>query len=513
MTRMNDNPRRDEALRFLLGRIDYERAVAIPYATREFRLGRMREFLARLGNPQDRLNIVHVAGTKGKGSTSAMIAAALSAAGYRTGLYTSPHLDRLEERVMVDGRPCSADEFVGLVNLVRPIVEQMDAQFAAHNPPECGPTYFEITTAMALLHFAAAPDSPPLPLGEGAGPTDIAVLEVGLGGRLDSTNVCQPLVSVITSISFDHMKQLGNTLAEIAAEKAGIIKAGVPVISGVIDQEPRRVIAEIAQQRGSRLVQLGDDFRFEYHPPRRLDADSAVRGSIDFEFNSMDRQKHFGGVEIGLIGRHQAANAAVALATLAELRAIGWQLPEAAMRRGLAEVRWPARVEIISHRPTIVIDAAHNVASVQSLLETLDESFANPRRLLIFATTLEKDVRGMLELLLPRFEAVILTRYLNNPRAVGVEELDALAAELSPSQRFTCPDPAAAWRLASEIATPEHLICVTGSFFLASEIRTEVSAHPTISTSQSLAGRQCPPENNQQSSSPAPVLRRALPSG
>jgi dihydrofolate synthase/folylpolyglutamate synthase len=221
-------------------------------------------------------------------------------------------------------------------------------------------------------------------------------------------------------------------------------------------------------------VQLGDDFRFEYHPPRRLDADSAVRGSIDFECTSIDRQSRLEGVEIGLIGRHQAANAAVALATLAELQTIGWRLPEVAIRRGLSEVRWPARVEIVSHRPTTVIDAAHNVASVQSLLETLDESFANPRRLLIFATTQEKDVRGMLELLLPRFEAVILTRYLNNPRAVSVEELDSLAAELSPAQRFTSSDPAVAWRLVSEFTTPEHLICVTGSFFLASEMRTEV---------------------------------------
>ncbi len=182
----------DQALEFLLSRIDYERAAITSYSQWEFRLERMRDLLARLGNPQDKLRIVHVAGTKGKGSTSAMIAAALSASGYRTGLFTSPHLDRLEERIMIDGQPCSSADLIALVERVRPIVEQMDAEsFASSRPADAGPTYFEIITAMAFLHFAQAS-------------TDIAVVEVGLGGRLDSTNVCQPLVSVITSISFDH---------------------------------------------------------------------------------------------------------------------------------------------------------------------------------------------------------------------------------------------------------------------------------------------------------------------
>ena len=460
----------------------------------------MRDLLARLGDPQDRLKIIHVAGTKGKGSTSAMIAAALSACGFRTGLFTSPHLDRLEERIRIDGQPCSADEFVNLVDQVRPVVERMDAEFAQNKPPEPGPTYFEITTAMALLHFACSPPNP-LPLGEGRGEgaelasaepphpnplpkgegTDFAVLEVGLGGRLDSTNVCRPLVSVITSISFDHTKQLGNTLAEIAAEKAGIIKSGVPIVSGVTNDEPRRVIADISGERGARLVQLGVDFDFQYHPPRGLDTGSGQsRGSIDFERHLAWRTEKLGEIQLGLIGRHQAANAAVSLAVLAELQTLGWQLPESNIRRGLAEVRWPARIEIVFRSPTVVVDAAHNVASIESLLETLDESFSAKRRVLIFATTQDKDVRGMLRLLLPRFESVILTRYLNNPRAVEIEELDAIAAEISPIQRFVCPNPAAAWRLAQELITPLHLLCITGSFFLAAEMRAEIAAHPLI---------------------------------
>ena len=236
------------ALRFLMDRIDYERTLSMPCSEEAFKLDRMRELLRRLGDPQNRMPIVHVAGTKGKGSTAAMMAAVLSAAGYRTGLFTSPHLDRVEERIVIDGQPCSAEELAALVELVRPAVEALDRETevekgtgpicrndpegAAHklelSPcPPLGPTYFEIITAAALCHFARRR-------------VDAAVLEVGLGGRLDSTNVCTPAVSIITSISFDHVKQLGDTLAAIAAEKAGIIKPGVPVVSGVTADEPRK---------------------------------------------------------------------------------------------------------------------------------------------------------------------------------------------------------------------------------------------------------------------------------
>ncbi|HKD36341.1 MAG TPA: Mur ligase family protein, partial [Pirellulales bacterium] len=251
------------ALDFLLGRIDYERAATVPYHRRAFHLERMRDLLSQLGNPHDSLKVVHIAGTKGKGSTAAMIAAVLSAAGYRTGLYTSPHLDRIEERLMIDGRPCSPEQFVDLLERVRPAVEAMDedrrSEVGSRKSEVAGPTYFEITTAMAFLHFAEQA-------------TDIAVIEVGLGGRLDSTNVVIPLVSVITSISFDHMKQLGSTLDAIAHEKAGIIKRGVPVVSGVLGDEPRRAIEEVGRGQNSALIQLGVDFDFVYRPPHELES-------------------------------------------------------------------------------------------------------------------------------------------------------------------------------------------------------------------------------------------------
>ena len=242
------------ALDWLMARINYERTPLPHYQDRQLKLDRMRQLLTRLGQPDVGMKIIHVAGTKGKGSTCAMLSAILTAAGYRTGLFSSPHLDRIEERFAIDGVPCTSEEFVTLVDRVRAEVRAMDEEASAAHDPAGGPTYFEITTAMALLHFVEHQ-------------ADAVILEVGLGGRLDSTNVCLPVVSVITSISFDHMRQLGNTLAAIAREKGGIIKPGVPVVSGVTDPEPQQAIAEIALNHGCRLIQLDRDFRIQYHAP------------------------------------------------------------------------------------------------------------------------------------------------------------------------------------------------------------------------------------------------------
>jgi dihydrofolate synthase/folylpolyglutamate synthase len=456
-----------DALDFLFSRIDYERATVIAYDRREFRLDRMRELLCRLDNPHEAFPIVHVAGTKGKGSTAAMIAAVLAAAGYRTGLYSSPHLERVEERMAVDGCPCAPADFIELVARVRPIVESMDDRAEQSNSAG-RPTYFEVTTAMALVEFARRR-------------VDAAVVEVGLGGRLDSTNVCQPAVSVITSISFDHMKQLGNSLASIAREKAGIIKPGVPVVSGVTDREPRCVITETARERRCALAQLGEHFDLSYTAPQNLQA-NASRGRMSFVSRIPGQEHFYEDLELGLVGRHQATNSAVALATLAQLRARGWVVPEGAVREGLAAVCLPARVEVVARRPVVIVDAAHNEASVASLLDTLEESFSAQRRWLIFATTQDKPVREMLAQLLPRFEGVVLTRYLNNPRFVPVEELGSLAAQVAAELNgaagkrganwlHCCASPTEAWHYARTLASPDDLICVTGSFFLAAEMR------------------------------------------
>jgi dihydrofolate synthase/folylpolyglutamate synthase len=450
--------RREAAVHYLSGRIDWERALTVPYRERHLKLGRMRELLARIGRPDEKLRIIHVAGTKGKGSTAAMIGAVLSASGLRTGIFSSPHLDRVEQRLAVDGEACPPGEFADLVESVRPAVAEMDRLIASGAADdEAGPTYFEITTALALLHFARRN-------------VDFTILEVGLGGRLDSTNVCTPEVSVITSISFDHTKQLGETLESIAWEKAGIIKPGVPVVSGVTPAAPRKVIRAVSAQRGSRLVELGADFDFEYRPPRDLQRAPAL-GKIDFHYRVPGREQDYPDVGLSLAGRHQAANAAVALAAVGELGLGSATLPVEAVRAGLAAVSWPARVEVVARRPAIVVDTAHNRASIESLVETLGESFSVRRRLLVFATTLEKDVAGMLESLVRHFDDVIFTRYLNNPRGVPPEELARVAENLTGRRYEIGARPADAWAAVLSRVGPDDLICVTGSFYIAAEMR------------------------------------------
>ncbi|MCG8584888.1 MAG: bifunctional folylpolyglutamate synthase/dihydrofolate synthase [Pirellulales bacterium] len=448
-----DGPREYHAsLEFLQGRINYERTDSVPYSGRSFKLDRMRYLLEQLGDPQSGQQIVHIGGTKGKGSTAAMVSSILTASGRTVGTYSSPHLDRLEERMAINGRQCSERELVELVDCVRPIVDQMDAETDTKATSLGRPTYFEIVTAMAFVHFARA----------GACAT---VLEVGLGGRLDSTNVCEPLLSVITSISFDHTKQLGSTLAAIAGEKAGIIKPGVPVVSGVVEPEPRDVIRRVAEERGSQLIELRREFDVAYHPPHRIDY---------AEIGASESATTLKNVDLSLLGKHQAANAALAIAAIDVLRTYDWEISDDAIRAGLANAPCPARIEVIPGEPNIVIDAAHNVASVEALLATLDESFVGGRRVLVFATTQDKDVRSMLEVLLPAFEKVILTRYLKNPRYVSPADLGKIANCVSPhcQQSIIVSDgPAEAWQLATENADADDLICVTGSFFIAAEIR------------------------------------------
>ncbi len=453
MSRLPDDARYQRAIGFLYGRIDYERGSAMSLGQPELRLERMSRLLAAVGNPQSRLPIVHIAGTKGKGSTAAMTSSVLVAAGFRCGLFSSPHLVRIEERIAIDNRPCSAGEFASLVEQLQPVVAMMDAD-ARTRAGEIGPTFFELTTVMALLHFVQQN-------------VDFAVLEVGLGGRLDSTNVCQPRVSVITSISFDHTQQLGSTLAAIAGEKAGIVKPGVPVVSGVIAAEPRAVIERICQQRGAPLKQLGVDFDFEYRPPRLLDQ-QATAGEIDFRAVGEPPMQP---LQIGLVGRHQAANASLVVQIVRELRTQGWPISDAAVASGLATFPWPARVEVVARNPTIVIDAAHNIASMEALLTTLDESFTADRRVLIFASTLEKDVRGMLSLLAGRFDRVLLTQYHSNPRAFPVAQLAQLAAEVKCTPLEVYATPALAWQAIRGELGDHDLVCATGSFFLAAEFR------------------------------------------
>jgi dihydrofolate synthase/folylpolyglutamate synthase len=449
-----------QALDFLYARLNFERADQIPYGTNEFKLDRMRHLLRRLDDPHLAVPTIHVAGTKGKGSTAFQLSAVLTAAGYRTGCYTSPHLVSVEERFAVDGQPCSRDELIGLIQYVRPIVEQLEADWGSQG--DSGPTFFEVTTAMAFLHFAWRR-------------VQCAVLEVGLGGRLDSTNVCQPRVCIITTISFDHMRQLGHTLAAIAGEKAGIIKPRVPVVTGVVDEEPWTVIRDIARQQQSPIRRLNHDFTCDYHPPR-WDGKPAWATMDYYHLDGKERKLVAHNVRLGAWGQHQAANAALAWAACEELRQIGMTISDEAIRYGLEHVVCPGRIEILPGKPIFLIDTAHNAASIQALVRVIRESFPQRPRGLILAATQGKDVAGMLHALVCEFDLIICTRYLLNPRGMPEDELvrDArriATAEGSLVEIDRVDSPAAAWALANARIAASGLVCITGSFFLAAEFK------------------------------------------
>ena len=447
-------PEYKRALEFLFDRINYEHVTRMPYSRRDMNLSRMRHLLKLVGDPHLELKVIHIAGTKGKGSTAAFLNAAFVASGMKCGSYTSPHLHHIEERFCIDGNPCAPQILQQLIDELRSAVEDMDANYDGG-----GPTYFEIATAIACLLFVKEK-------------VDVAILEVGLGGRLDSTNVSEPMLCAITSISFDHMKQLGNTLALIAGEKAGIIKQGVPVVSGVVNEEAKSVIESKARENRADIRHRNIDFGFRNYRPPNDERPSSV---ADFyAIKGMELRD----VELGLVGEHQAANASVAFA-LIQLLPKDLQLNEAAIRSGFAAVRSPARFEVVASNPTTIIDAAHNVASAVALVDVLTSTFPSGKRRLIIGATKGKDVEGILRVLLPRFEHVVCTRYQSNPRGFDCDKLFKLAQkislELGLQQRIESAEtPAKAWQHVREVHEPTELVCVTGSFFIASEVRALV---------------------------------------
>ena len=412
----------DEAIAFWFGSINYEVRSATP---EDLKLERMRALLRGLGDPHQRLRLVHITGTKGKGSTAAMLGAVLQAAGYRVGLFTSPHLVDVEERMQVDGVPIRRAELAALMEQVAPVVR------ALGGGPESTPTFFEISTALGFLHFVQRR-------------VDIAIVEVGLGGRFDSTNVCRPLVSILTTVGLDHMAQLGNTVEEIAYQKAGIIKRGVPVVSGVWEPGPRRVIEAVARDVGT-VVQM-----------------PSASAAFDFE--------------LGLLGAHQMDNAKIAVKTVELLRLRGFTISPAAVARGLKSVRWPCRIEVVSRSPHVILDCAHNLPSAKALADTLMESLpVAGRKAVVFAVSSDKDYPAMLRILAPCFDEFHFTKYGINPRCVPPEKLAEVLREIDPGKCFrTYPDAPTAWAAAWAGTGPRDLVCITGSVFLAGELHEAV---------------------------------------
>jgi dihydrofolate synthase/folylpolyglutamate synthase len=382
-----------------------------------------------------------------------MFASIAQAAGLHAGLFTSPHLEHVEERVTINGEPIDAKKLASAMREIQAAAEQANVR----------PSFFEVATALAFHHFAAEQ-------------VDLAVMEVGLGGRFDSTNVCNPLLSVITSISFDHMDQLGSRLAQITREKAGIIKPGRPVVSGATPEEARAVIESVSQTQGAPLTQLGIDFH-EVDVAGHVESHSGGKDEIiPGQVRVRTPERTWPAMTVGLLGHHQAANAAVVVAGIEQLRDQGLALNDDAVKRGLAEVRWPARMEVLGWRPLIVLDCAHNVASAQAVIDTLRASFPPGPRTLLFAASRDKDLPGILEVLLPHFQQVIFTRFTNNPRAADPAHLADLARTIERKEVAIEPQPELAWQKARTATGHDGLICVTGSVFLAGQLRPIILA-------------------------------------
>ena len=433
----------EQATAWLRGLIDVERRPDWPY--RRFSLDPIRALLARLGNPERALPAVHVAGSKGKGSTALLTEAILRGAGRRVGTYTSPHLERWTERFRIDGVEIDGDRLAAAVERVRPHVEALCA-----GDVHTVPTFFDATTAAAFVLFADAR-------------VECAVLEVGLGGRLDSTNACVPAVTCITSIELEHTDRLGDSLAAIAAEKAGILKRSVPAVVGRLPDEALAVVERRASEIGSPIARFGRDFEGEL-----LDAD--LEGSrIRLRDGALETT-----VRLPLLGAPSVHNAALALACAKRL--LGDALPAPALaeltRASLACVELPGRIEVICRRPLILVDAAHTADSARALGSVL-ERLARPLHL-VLSISEGKDVSAILATLLPLASSLVLTR-AEPARSMAIEALASLAARIAPDLLVRVEaDPRAAVLAARARCADTDALCVTGSVYLAGIARSDL---------------------------------------
>jgi dihydrofolate synthase/folylpolyglutamate synthase len=447
-----------EALSYLYSLSDFERS-GIYTRNREENLSREARLLEVLGNPQSSYSCTLIAGTKGKGSTAAMIERVLREAGWRTGLYTQPDLHTFRERIRVSGRLISEEEFAELLPEVHAAVEEIERE------PESVPyNTYQVATAVMFLYFARQH-------------VEHAVLEVGLGGRLDATNISQPLVSVITSISYDHMQVLGNTLREIATEKAGIIKPNGAVVTSAQAPEALLAIAAACHKQHADLVRAGS---LENDPAQaEVEAGQLPAPGYRYQLEQRSPEKqHFtiwtpertySGLEIPLAGQHQLENATAALATLDILRKKGISWDEKGLRNGLRLVHWPARLEVVGHNPTIVVDGAHNADSMQKLMQALYASFSLHRLIVVLSVNRDKDLPGIVKAL-SGVDTVVLTR-MKNPRGATLEEMQTIFAVEAPNVSiYTADDSNSAMDLALDLAESSDLICATGSLYVAAEV-------------------------------------------
>ena len=465
-----------ESLDYLYSLSDFERGGAFTRSPEE-NLPREERLLEALGSPHLCYSNTLIAGTKGKGSTAAFIERVLREAGLYTGLYTQPDLHTFRERIRVNGQLIREEEMAQLLTEIRAAVERVQAT------GKFGPFItYEVATALALLYFCRQH-------------VQHAVIEVGLGGRLDATNVTHPLVSVITSISYDHMQILGNTLTEIATEKAGIIKPNGVVVTSAQAPEALLAIAAACRRQQARFVRIGsaeDD-------PAQTEVEAGLLPPLTYRYR-LERSteeaqqctvwtptRMYVGLTIPLAGQHQLENATCALATLELLREQGIAWDESALRAGFSSVHWSARMEVIGHSPTMVVDGAHNADSMQKLLQALRSSFALHRLIIVLSVNSDKDLVGIVKAL-AEADIVVLT-HMRNPRAATIAQLEALFAEYAPQvQRYTAANTGDAMDMALDLAENNDLICVTGSLYTAAEALRWSAAGGNATVAEEIKG-------------------------
>jgi len=408
-----------------------------------FGLERIETLLRLLGNPEKELQVVHIGGTNGKGSTAAMVASILIAGGKKTGLFTSPHLDSYRERIRINNEMISEADMAGLLTEIKPLLEKMVAEGYEH------PTEFEVITAVALLYFRQQD-------------VELAVVEVGLGGLIDSTNVVHPLVSVITNVGMDHMEYLGSTLEEITRVKVGIIKERSIAITAAAKPEVLAIIEEACREKDVSLIKVGTDVTYSFLNHSRQGQQFSVGTAAKF----------YPSLEITLMGKHQVINAAMAVAVIEALKDRGIDLPQDAVAQGLKHTKWPARLELLPGTPPVLVDAAHNFDGALTLAAAIKEYFPSEKVVLLIGMLADKEREKVLSVLAPLAEKIVVTRP-NSPRAGEWRQL-AREARLYTEAVMVEEQISQAVDRAIEAAGTGYMVCVTGSFYMVAEARQEI---------------------------------------
>ena len=440
---------------YLFEKTDYEKEQRVRYNVTTFSLERMKSLLSLLGDPQTKISTVHIAGTKGKGSTATMLARMLESNGYSVGLYTSPHLVHLHERIVVNSEMICDSDMLKLVNRIHASVEKLAKTDA--------PTFFEIMTALAFMHFADRN-------------VDIGVIETGLGGRLDSTNVIEPEVVGITSLSIDHKLQLGDTLGSIALEKAGVLKKGIPAVTVQQDPSAMSVLKEQALAIKAPLSITGTDIDFSYRFETSREHGPHTRICLS---TSTSKFEH---LRVPLHGRHQAINCGLALALLDKLRSAGYEIDVDKAADGLHKVTLAGRMEIICEDPRIMIDGAHNAASIRALIHAIGQNIPYDSMVVVFGCNSDKDVVGMLTQLQYGADKVIFTRS-SSTKAVSPQDLADMYTEICGKMYQTSSSLGEALQLARSAVGREDLICITGSFYLIGQAKMRFQENVALAAS------------------------------